>query len=155
MNLIILDLNEQMGVMEERLKNALAENQRLRDLHGDRRNEIDALKVRLNEGDASSPYEQEDNRRRDLELKETINSYENQTGELKAHLARLSGLLDTKVSQNDRLSELLAERKRENDELHSLVCYIQLVDSNNYSWHSSKEGKETASTVETYKQCYN
>lgn len=121
---IIADLNEQLAQLEEKLRNALDENKKLRSLHEERKKEIDNLKVRLNRDDGVEEFTKEDIRRRDLEMKELINKYEFQIGELNAKYGRLEIELRNKINENQRQAIILAERKKESEETRALVKNI-------------------------------
>ena len=126
---IITDLNEQLSELQEKLKHALEENKRLRSLHEARKNEIENLKIKLTKENTEDDYEstREELKRQDLEMKELANQYEIKIEEFNTQISQLQGLLDNKSKENNRLNQLLADRKKENETLKasvSSICFL-------------------------------
>lgn len=107
--------------MEQRLNNALEENKRLRDLHEERRREIDNLQINLGQDDAVEEVIKEERKRRDMELGEISSRYKSQIADLHTQLKQLQNSLENKNEECMSLSQLLEQRKRETDKLYGMV----------------------------------
>ena len=150
---IIFDLNEQIKILEEKLKKALEEGKRLRLHNEERKREIDGLKVQFNQED-NELFTKEELRRRELEMKELMNEHENQIGEMDSQLAELKTTLENRSNDCQRLTQLLAERKRENDDLRAMVRLSQFnCDDNDKSFlNSLRKERETLLKEETWRR---